>query len=181
MAVAAPATANVSYIDIRFQPTTGFVLDAESITDAGAEFILSGGAGTGVVDIAECRSAGAAPDQQQHVPLLPVRGLRRRCREVTVAFFRPIRYISVAVDVPDQVDADGTGGIAGSRRHRQSGRERALHRGHRLPRRLPTRVLGIEHRRQTCSTTVATSMSTSLPFRLPAGADRHRPGEHRRS
>jgi hypothetical protein len=47
MSVANPATANVGYMDVRYQPITGYVLDAESITDPEAEFILSG-AGAGV-------------------------------------------------------------------------------------------------------------------------------------
>ncbi|MBV5331799.1 hypothetical protein JZU69_05440, partial [bacterium] len=47
MAVANPATANVGYMDIRYQPTTGSVLDADSITDEAAEFTL-GGAAAGV-------------------------------------------------------------------------------------------------------------------------------------
>jgi hypothetical protein len=56
MSVANPATANVGYIDVRYQPITGYVLDAESITDPEAEFILSGaGAGVAIPTI-RCRS-----------------------------------------------------------------------------------------------------------------------------
>ncbi|MBK8118784.1 MAG: hypothetical protein IPK39_05840 [Sulfuritalea sp.] len=38
MAVEVPATANVGYIDIRYQPVAGMVLDADSIRDPEAEF-----------------------------------------------------------------------------------------------------------------------------------------------
>ncbi|MBL8335376.1 MAG: hypothetical protein JNM97_01270, partial [Rhodoferax sp.] len=49
--VATPATANTSYIDIRYQPVTGMVLDADSITDPGAEFAITG-EGRGTVSFA---------------------------------------------------------------------------------------------------------------------------------
>jgi hypothetical protein len=52
LSVAAPQTANVGYLDIRYQPIAGYVLDADSITDndtdADAEFDL-GGAASSVV------------------------------------------------------------------------------------------------------------------------------------
>jgi hypothetical protein len=45
--VAAPATANIGYLDIRYQPVAGYVLDADSILDAGNEFSIAGdGRGT---------------------------------------------------------------------------------------------------------------------------------------
>ena len=40
-----------SYIDIRYQPVTGMVLDADSITDPGAEFAITG-EGRGTVSFA---------------------------------------------------------------------------------------------------------------------------------
>ena len=42
----APTTANVGYIDIAFQPVTGYELDAASIVDALPEFVLTGAVGS---------------------------------------------------------------------------------------------------------------------------------------
>jgi hypothetical protein len=47
LAITAPATANVGYIDIGYQPTTGRVLDADAIIQNADQFTL-GGAGAGV-------------------------------------------------------------------------------------------------------------------------------------
>jgi hypothetical protein len=106
LTVATPETANNSYIDIRYQPTTGNVLDAESITDPGAEFIL-GGAGQGVtfanVDIPVLRLTGS--NTFRYFLSGDFTG-----GEVTVAF-QPGTAYSVRVDVEDVVDADGPNGI----------------------------------------------------------------------
>jgi hypothetical protein len=69
LAVTAPETANVGYLDVRYQPITGYVLDADSVTDAEDEFTL-GGAGANVT--VSTALPAAAPHRQQHLPLLSV-------------------------------------------------------------------------------------------------------------
>ena len=49
LTIAAPASANVGYLDVNYQPVSGFELDVATIVDPAAEFTLGGaGAGTGV-------------------------------------------------------------------------------------------------------------------------------------
>ena len=47
LTIAAPASANVGYLDVNYQPVSGFELDVATIVDPAAEFTL-GGAGAGV-------------------------------------------------------------------------------------------------------------------------------------
>ena len=101
--VANPATANIGYLDVAYQPVSGYELDADSITDAANEFALGG---TG---------KGSATLSTTHSPVRLTRSNTFRyfvdgdfaAGDVTVDFL-PNTFSSVPEDLP----GPQTGGIA---------------------------------------------------------------------
>ena len=109
LVVANPSTTNISYIDIRYTPVGGAVLDADSITDPEDEFTITG-AGRGTVALSSTYGPWRLTNSNTYRYFLTG---DFTSGEVTITLLLN-SVASVATDTAKVIDADGVGNLVSS-------------------------------------------------------------------